>query len=283
MIRRRAVTGLTLLSALLFCAFAAQSASAIVVTKSNNTTTFTCAKVEKGTVGFSDAHCEKGVSEGASFEHKSIPLNTPTELDATNEKVTEETKSIEPFVLKGTLGLAKVTIECTTMNTNSPKSSVENYEPGASKHAFTGNGEAEYTNCNVKELAKCIVTEPIRANANFYGVEGMEGPKGEKNAMGVEFVGPGAEEVFGNIEFKNKGAEVCSVAGKSFAVKGRVVGTSGPTTESAQENKASGATIVFTPKFKMQTLKFGANPAEASFIATPTGNGGPPVSITTTT
>ncbi|MGB7685090.1 MAG: hypothetical protein WBL45_04830, partial [Solirubrobacterales bacterium] len=147
----------------------------------------------------------------------------------------------------------------------------------------TGNGTAEFSECNVKELLKCTVTEPIVANANFHGVEGMEGPKGEKNAMGVEFVGAGAEETFGNIEFKNKGAEACSQNGKSYAVKGKVIGTAGPTTESAQENKHTGATIVFTPKFKMQTLKLGPNAAEASMITTPTGVGGPPISITTTT
>jgi hypothetical protein len=85
MIGRRAVVGLSLLSALLFCAFAAQSASAALKT-STNTTGFTCVKgvTEKG--DFKDEHCdETNVGKGA-FKHELIPLNTTTEVEFSNEK-----------------------------------------------------------------------------------------------------------------------------------------------------------------------------------------------------
>ncbi|MGB7686559.1 MAG: hypothetical protein WBL45_12355 [Solirubrobacterales bacterium] len=281
MIGHRAVIGLSLFSALLFSAFAAQSASALVVTQSKNTTGFTCVK-GGGSKDFKDAHCDEAVTPGTGeYGHVVIPLNEKPEGDGTNEKVTESTKKSEPAVLKGTIGLAKVTIECTT---GSPKTSAaQNTEPAAGQHTAGGSGAAEFSGCTVKELAKCVVAEPIVAGAIGHGVEGMEGPKGEKNAMGIELVGSGAEETFTTIEFKNKGAEACSLNGKSFPIKGRVVATNGPTTESKQDNKHTGSTVIFTPKFKMQTLKLGPNTASVEAIGTVTVKGGNPIAMTTTT
>jgi hypothetical protein len=281
MIGRRAVIGLSLLSSILLSAFAAQSAFAAEET-SKNTTAFTCEKVGPGNE-FADAHCDN--KTGGEFAHKLIPLNTTTELEGSNTSVTESTKKSEPAVLKGTIGLAKVTIECAKVKNNTAKSLVHNVEPVAGQHTFTGTAQNEFSECNVKELAKCIVAEPITSNANIHAVEGMEGPKAEKNAMGIEFIGSGAEETFAEVEFKNKGAEACSLNAKKFPIKGKVVATSGPTTESAQNNKHSGATLVFTPKFKMQTLKLGPNEATFETIGTATmaGAGGNPISLTTTT
>ena len=111
----------------------------------------------------------------------------------------------------------------------------------------------------------------------------MEGPKGEKNAMGLEFVGSGEKELFTEVEFLGA---LCPLGDKSeFPINGRVVATNGPTTESAQENKHTGATLVFTPKFKMQTLKLGPSNAEFSTIVTPFmfGANGNPITTTTTT
>jgi len=281
MIRRRAVAGLALLSGLLFCAFAAQSASA-ALTKSNNTTGYTCVKDASKTGDFKDAHCdETGTIGKEEYKHELIPVGTTTELDATNQKVTESTKKLEPIIIKGEVpGGGKVEIECTTMKTKTKNSAVHNVEPEAKNHTFTGNGAAEFSFCNVKLLKNCTVNEPIIAEATFHGVEGLVGPKGEKNAMGVEYVGEREKETFGAIEFLGA---ACSVKGTSFSVKGKAIGTSGPTTESAGENKESGATIVFTPKFAMQEMTLAGKAAEVSMITTPTGVGGPPVSITTTT
>jgi hypothetical protein len=148
------------------------------------------------------------------------------------------------------------------------------------QHTFLGSAEAEFSNCNVKKLNKCVVAEPIVAKGTF---EGVEGPKGEENAMGVEYKGAGGGETFTEIEFKNKGAEACSVNGQKFAVKGSVIGTSGPTTESAQGNKEAGATIVFS-QAGMQKLQLGTKAAQMSLIVVPTmASGGYPISITTTT
>ncbi len=285
MIGRRTVIGLSLLSALLVCAFAAQSASAIVTKHSLNTTMVTCKKEATKTHEFADAHCDTKASpvNTGEFAHVKVAAGTTTNIGATNAGVTESTKKAEPAILKGTIGLAKITIECTVVKNNVVTSSGTNTEPAGGQHTVSGFGETEFSTCNVKELLKCVVAEPIVAKVNGTGAEGMEGPKGEKNAMGGLVVGAGAEETFAEIEFKNKGAEACSLNAKKFPVKGSVVATGGPTTESAQEGKGTGATVVYTPKFKMQTLKLGPNAAELSLITTVTGPNGTPLSATTGT
>ncbi|MGB7684525.1 MAG: hypothetical protein WBL45_01935 [Solirubrobacterales bacterium] len=283
---RRAVIGLSLLCALLVCAFAAQSASAIKPIHSLNTTMVTCKKEATKTHEFADAHCDtKSIgSNTGEFKHEKVALGTTTKVSGTNASVTESTKKSEPAVLKGTIGLAKVTIECLKVTNNGTTSTLTNIEPAERRHTVSGFAETEFSECNVKELAKCIVTEPIVSKANVTGVEGMEGPKGEKNAMGGLFVGSGAEERFAEVQFTDKGAEACSLHTLKFPIKGSVVATNGPTTESAQEGKGTGATWVFTPKFKMQTLKLGPNAAEFSTIVTPSNSTSKtPLSMTTGT
>jgi hypothetical protein len=264
MIGCRTTLGLSLLTALLFCGFAAQSASASLKV-SNNTTMFTCNALG-GSLDFADDHCNEKVSEGL-WGHTLIPLNTTTDIKPSNEKVTESTKKSEPAVLKGTVALVKVTIECTTVENNAlGESFIHNAEPEAKKHSLSGVAKVIYRNCTAKPPEKCTVAEPIAAEATVEAVEGLEGPKGEKNAMGLQFIGKGSEETFAAIEFKG---ESCALKNLSVKVKGRVIGTSGPSTESGQENKASGSTIVFTPKFSMQELKVGNQLAEFTSIITP--------------
>jgi hypothetical protein len=286
MIGRRAIIGLSLLSALLFSAFAAQNASAIERVTSNNTTAFTCVRDLANHGDFKDEHCdETGVPGQEGYKHELIPVGQTTAIDLTNEKVTEFTKKSEPKGLKGTIGLAKVEIECTTGKNNTATSWIRNSEPKAGQHTLEGTIETEMSNCNVKLLSKCIVKEPIVSKFTVHGVEGMVGPTGpavEPNAMGLEFVGHGESETITEIEFKNKGAEACSLNGKKFPLKGSMVATNGPTTASDQSNKETGATLVFTPK--TQTLTFGPNPAEFKSISTMTmAGGGNPIARTTTT
>jgi hypothetical protein len=239
-----------------------------------------------GLEDFSDSHCDTKVTPGTGeYNHEVIANFTSTKLGGTNEKVTESTKKTEPAVLKGTIGLAKVTIECMAVKTDETKSFIENNEPTVGQHVVSGTVRNEFSSCNVKELAKCTVGEPIITEATFVGVDNLIGPKGEANAMGIQFVGEGLEERFAEVEFKDKGAEACSLKGKKFPISGRVVATGGPTTESAQTNNQNGATLVFTSKFQHQTLKLGANAAAFTLIATPkmSGLGGNPISLTTST
>lgn len=281
MIGRRTALVPSLLSAFLLYAFAAQSASA--VTTSFNTTAFTC-RLGFDDGDFKDAHCDvTGTPGKEKYRHEVVPLDSTIEVTATNQKVTGETTGSEPAVLKTTVNLVKTEIECSTVANVGKNSWVHNTQPLFEKiHTFAGAVETEYSSCFVKQPLKCTIKEPILAKATVHAVEGLEGPKGEKNAMGLEFIGSGEEETLATIEFKNKGAEKCALNALTFKVKGKMYATNGPTTESAQENKESGATLVFTPKFKMQELKVVKEPAEFFSIVTPT-SGASAISMTTTT
>jgi hypothetical protein len=273
MIGRRAVIGLSLLSALVFCAFAAQSASAAAA---KNTTAFTCVSSGGSTnKDFKDAHCDEQVESGkGSFEHKTIPLKTATEIDVTQ---------VANAVLKSKVAGAKVTIECTVTKNNTTKSTLENSESGK-EHFLKGVATVEYSKCTVKELLKCIVAEPIVAEANVEGVEGLVGPKAEEKAMGLEFKGKGAEETFATIEFKDKEKEECSVKNQKFPVKGSAIGTSGPTAAAVQNNRNGGSTLAFTGEFEMEKLKLGTvETATFTSIVTPFMSGEPTKPVSTTT
>ena len=274
MIGRRAVIGLALLSALLFSAFAAQSASAA---KAVNTTGVTCVKVvDHG--DFYDEHCDVKVAPGdttGKYTHQNYAGST--EVTATNSAVTEETKKSEPAVLKSKVGLTPTEITCTVVE-NEPKNSViKNEEPAAGQHAVSGTVRTLFKTCTVNKPEKCKVAEPITSNAKFTAVEKLGAGA---NEMGGELVGSGAEETFAEITFE--GAE-CALKGKTFKVKGSVIGTSGPGTEEPQTNKWSGATTVFTAKKEMEKLKLGVEVAEFSTIVTPRGPSGAPLSGTTPT
>lgn len=280
MIQPRVSVGLSLLCALLFCAFAAQTASA---TKATNTTAFTCVPEPNKKGDFTDEHCDTASPEKiGEFTHAAIENGKTTEVELTNEKVTESTKKSEPAVLKGTVSLVKTEIECATAK---GKGTFTNQEPEAKVHTGSGSGSTEMSSCAVLKPAKCTVKEPIAVNVTGIPVEGLEGPKGEKNAMGGEVIGAAAEETFTEIGFQ--GVE-CSLKNLNFKVKGSAIATSGPTTESTQTGKSTGATAVYTPKFSMQKLKFGLNVAEFSLITTVRrapveGKQQNPISGTTTT
>jgi hypothetical protein len=279
MIGRRAIAGLSLLSALLFCAFAAQSALA-TETKPAGTTAFTCVEVVSG--DFADAHCDN--QTGGKFAHVSIAKNTATPLAANNEKVTgEKTENKEPAVLKSKVAGASATITCekvknTTENnpeTGKPLSYIENTEPSAGVHRLGGTATTDFTECVVTELAHCVVTEPIVSKSIFEGVQeftrekvNVKGPKEEEKPMGIKF-SEDKSQPFAVIEFKNKTGEKCALNEKKFNVTGSVIATSGPGTEAKQDNKWGGATLAFTPKFNMETLFLGPEPAEFSTIITP--------------
>jgi hypothetical protein len=143
---------------------------------------------------------------------------------------------------------------------------ITNEEPEAKKHKFKiAKANANYTGCTVVKPAKCTVKEPIAVKATVEGVEGLEGPKAEKNAMGLEFKGSGAGEEFASITYEGK---ECGLNAKTFTVNGAAIATSGPGEEEVQTNKWTGATAIFNPKAKMQTLKFGAITAEYTGVLT---------------
>jgi hypothetical protein len=285
MIGRKAVIGLSLFCALLFSAFAVQSASAATT----GTTAFTCVKVVKaGTGDFKDAHCDETSSPLGTGEFVHEPLaSNPTEVEATNEKTAKETTASAPAIFKGEAALSKVEISCTTVKaTESIKNSTEVVGENT-KHTITidngagGDFTTTYSGCTVlKPSTKCTVTDPITKKAGTVNVKstGMssETVGAGKNEMGVVF-SPEPGKPFAELLFE--GVECALATGKGFPVEGTAVATGTPVNTAA----SAGATVVFTAAMTKETLSFGGKPAEFSSTVTPKMVGGNPISATTPT
>ncbi len=279
MIGRRATAGLALLCALLFSAFAVQSASAQVGKAATNTTAFTCVK-GGGNLDFKDAHCDEfvGVEKG-EYGHELIPAGT-TAIEVTNEGTSgSKTETALPAVLTTTHLAVGVEISCAVVS--SSNSWIQNVDSKENKHTVEGTVKVEFSKCTTVKPAKCTVKEPIPTVAKFKGVEGLK--TGEKaNTMGVEFTQDEGKN-FAEITFE--GAE-CVFKGKTFPVTGTAIATGKP----APTEKHSGATSVYVPNAKakaedeMETLKFSTS--EAGFKGTFTtrmAEKGNPITLTTVT
>jgi hypothetical protein len=265
MIGRRAAVGLSLLCALLVCAFVAQSASAAAAV---NTTAFTCVE-GGGEKDFSDAHCDKKVTAGTGkFGHVAIEKGVATEVSVTNEKTKNETKESSATVQKGSIAGVKSEITC---NTVTGTGSLTNEEPASKQHQVKGTITAEFSNCTVNKPAGfgCKVKQPIVVSSNIKGVEGLGAGK---NEMGLEFSPTGEH-------FAQLVIEGCIFKG-TFNVDGTAIGTGTP----APTEKYSGATNLFTNAMTKETLKLGGAAAEIESATTVTmKGGGNPISLTTVT
>jgi hypothetical protein len=277
MMERRSTIGLALLCAFALCAFAAQSAMAQVGTASTNTTAVTCVPSAEGS--FKDAHCDEKVTPGTGkFAHAAISNDTTTEVEVTTGKTKNSTTEQTPAKLNATLAGVNTEITCNTVASVAGKSFLHNVETSG-KHTVTGTAQVNFTECTVVKPLKCTIAEPVVTTANAVGVEGLNG----KGAMGVEFVGEGAEKSFAGVTFQNKGAEICSLVngGKPFQVKGSVIATGNV----AAGEKHGGATGVLEDANGMETLEVGAKKASAAGTFTPSmfGAGGNPITLTTVT
>jgi hypothetical protein len=249
MIRGRAVLGLSLLSALLFCAFAAQSASAA---PAKNTTAFTCVE-NGGAKDFEDPHCDKKVAAGqGKFGHVGIPLNATTEITVSNAKTKNKTIESTPTVFQFEFAGQEVEISCKTVH---GLGTLHNVEPVLKEHKVTGTLTIKVTECKVEKPAKCFVKEPIEYKTEFEGVEGL-GP--EANTHGIEFK-PHKEGPFALIEINFVGAE-CVLKGKVAPIVGTMIATGTP----SPIEKHSGATLKFTKEMTKETLTVDGKPAEHS-------------------
>lgn len=275
MIRRRATVGLFLLCALVFCAFAAQSAWAAA---GNNTTAFTCVDVQPGTGPFEDEHCDKTHPSGkGNFAHKELEskIGQTTKIIATNAKTANQTKDSTPTVLKAEPFKVKTEISCEGVNGTG---TLGNTEPLTNVHKVSAKVTITHTKCTVLKPAKCTIKEPFETVAE---VEGVEGLGAGKNEMGVEFK-PESGKSFGSITLE--GAE-CVLNAKSFNIEGSAIATSGGESQAAKHH---GATWVFTAAMTKETLKAAEKPAEVTAVLTirmhPTDNGTEkPIALTTIT
>jgi hypothetical protein len=255
MIGRRAIVGLSLLCALLFCAFAASSASAV------GTTAVTCVETKVKEGDFTDAHCGNQVKTGEGlFAHAAIEVGTITKISLSNEKTAESTKAAQPFDFAGTLSGVKVEFSCTTVK---GAGTLTNEEPEAKVMRTTGDAVIEASKCTVKQPAKCTVKEPFTWDTHFKTYE-----KGTE--MGIEFT-PKNGKQFGSWEMQ--GSE-CALKGTAFAIEGSFKGTLGGTTE------GKGATWGFTAA-STAGLKWGGNPYTLVGSVTPRMTEGNPITFTT--
>jgi hypothetical protein len=257
MFGRRAVVGLLLLCASLFCAFATSSASAA------GTTAVTCVKSETKEGDFSDAHCGNQVEPGAGkFAHTAIEVGKTTEISLTNDKTTGDTTGAQQLVFTGTLTGINVEFSCSTVKGTG---SLTNEESGKVMKT-TGTAVIEATKCTMTKPAKCTVKEPFTWDTQFKTYEnGTE--------MGVEFL-PTSESggLFGS--WTPQGSE-CVFKEKSFTISGSFKGTVGGTTE------GKGSTLGFTPA-STKELKWGNGSYTLTGSVTPQmSGGGNPIAFTT--
>jgi triacylglycerol lipase len=241
---RRTVVGLSLLCALLLSAIAAPSASA-----TNGTTAFTCSS-GAGIKDFSDAHCDKAVSEG-SFGHIEVEPGLGVEIEITNAKTKGETKESTPAIFKGTIAGVAGEITCTTVSGSGKATNKEVSEVMQNE----GTGLViKYTGCTMNKPAGCKVKEPIEETASSITVENLGASKTE---MGVEY--KPKEKTFGQITLE--GAE-CLLKGKTFSLEGTMIATG--SRGDTEATTSSGGTFVFTNAMTKETLKVAGNAAEFS-------------------
>lgn len=270
MIGRRTLAGLSLLCALAFCAFAAQSASAV---QAVNTTAFTCKEGE--TKDFADEHCDEKVAAGTGkFGHVKIPLAETTPIVVTNEKTANKTTESSSLLLKGKAFGAAVEITCKKFT---GEGQIHNIEDPEFKHTVTGIVSGKFTECEVKKPAKCTLKEAVLAESNFTGVEGLGS---EKNTMGVEF-NPKEGKTFATLTLE--GAE-CALKGTAFKVEGSAIATGTPSPSA----KHSGATSVYEPGNEMESLSIGGVASEftgtfTTKMAPKAGEPQPAIALTTVT
>jgi hypothetical protein len=269
MIGRRAVIGLSLLCALVACAFAAPNAMA-----EKGTTAYTCkpeTKPTEKTKGFEDEHCTKAV-EGSkvNFVHEELPFENFTKLSVTNNETTS--KSI-PAKFKTTIEKKLFEAEATAFIGCAEGSSVTNRLNGFGEMTSSGTACGEFTGVTVKEPKKCSVPKNIITleGAIWTGLV-------ESAEMWLKFV---PEAGLPLAEFEISGAE-CPLNGKKVEVAGWA-----STERLKAASPLDGATVKFTTKRTGMTLEAGGEVAEFEGTFTPRmwpedGKPTNPIALTTT-
>jgi hypothetical protein len=236
MIGRRAIIGLSLLSALVFCAFAAPNAMAV-----KGTTAFTCVKVAAGVPSqFEDEHCTKEKISTGQFVHAVSPLGTNTPVIVSNN-ITGAQNSL--LKLKGVLGGVELELESKKF-ADKGKTSLTNKENAAEQMEATGGNDGQFSEITVVKPANCTV-----ATVNL--IEGTGQTKVVGTEMWVEFTTAGG--IFANFELSG---EKCALKGSKIEVKGTAKAN-----VSTSETALDGATLQFTKAQTEKTLQVGGKPA----------------------
>ncbi len=279
---RRAIVALSLLCALVVCAFAAPNASAL-----KGTTAYTCEPEPDPTdktAGFEDEHCTKAVTgTKAKWVHKEIPETTFTFVTATNNETAAKTV---PAKFKTTVGGEVFEAEATAFQTCAGnKTYLINLTNFIKQMWVSGRYCGEFTKVTVTKPAKCSVAGgAIKTEENgFWGTEVLVNKAG-KEEMYVEFKPPVPKVP----EEKTRFA-LFEIIGEECPLKNKKVEVTG----AARANVSTaatldGATLKFTTADTGLTLKVGAEKAEFSGTFTPrmseevAGEELNPITLTTT-
>jgi hypothetical protein len=237
MIGRKALTGLSLLCALVFCAFAAPSAFAAT----SGTTAVTCVP-EGGAKDYSDAHCDNTAAGGpgtGGFGHVALAANPTEKVIGT---------SLENSVLRTTAGGLETEIVCTGHDsTFTIENSLKEEEHKITVKEF----KITYTGCTVPKPAgqECKLRGlPDEAGSEMITTNALKGESVIGPPMGIKFQ-PVAGETFATLVLSG-----CKTAGlnKNYEVTGTA--TSEPS--GTDSPKSAGATLIVNiPKEAGSTLK----------------------------
>ncbi|HEX6666681.1 MAG TPA: hypothetical protein VF081_08815 [Solirubrobacterales bacterium] len=195
--RHKAIVGLCMLCALLFSAFAAQSASAIT-----GTTAFTCKK----NAAPEDRRGEHCLNEGTApkeYGHVPIAENTTTELIASNAKTLNNTAESSVIKLRLTVAGIPVELQATGL---SGSGWIENKKAASGEHYSHTKGTTTFTGVTV--------TEPKERGCKVYThKEDGSGNPGEEGEVGVIHT----KELTGTTEGQGDNFKFTPAAGEVFA------------------------------------------------------------------
>jgi hypothetical protein len=263
---RRATIGLSLLSALVLCAFVAPSAMAL-----NGTTAFKCIHTTATGEEFSDEHCTSAQTGHAGFTEMGLTPNTETEITASNSSTESKVTNSK---LKGVATGVSFELESSSFQSCAGNDKVGN--------KLNGGGQGEATGIFCGEFSSVVVNKPAKCEVEKGVVKLLENGTGktvvkevsEKQEMYVE-LNPPKEKPFA--EFTFAGGE-CTLKGTKVSVTGSA--TANVSTELA---KNDGATLKFTTAQTGKTLKAAGNTAELEATFTPRGVSAEAPAITLTT
>lgn len=264
---RRAMIGLSLLSALVFCAFTAPSAQGAL----KGTTAFKCQKTDAVGEEFSDEHCTNPQTGKAGFTQMQITPNTSTNITVNNSITGSEVFNPK---LRGVASGVEFTLEASSFHSCVNKTTVENKMNASKQGEAAGKACGEFSNVVVKNPAKCEIEKGvIKLLENGTGKTVVK-EAGEKQEMFVEFIPPEGKPFS---EFTFVGGE-CALKGVKVSVTG-----SARANVTTNESQTDGATLNFTTAQTGKTLKAAGNEAAFEATFTPRGVGGEtaPISLTT--
>jgi hypothetical protein len=275
MIGRKAIVGLSLLCALMFCAFAAQGAQA-----AKGTTAVTCVKVGGTLGGFTDAHCAKEGS-GEFALQDTITAGTKTAITGSNAKTEANTTAAKRSTLKGTSLGVEVLITCTTVsstgeieNKAGPPMSIEG------KKIFV-----TYGGCIVEKPGPniCKVHSPGKTAGNITTNE-ITAESGTMNETTGEMSGkfkPTTGTTFVKLEFESEAGQFCALP--TTNVEGFVESTNpnGEATPKASPTAEGAATVTFETEAMSHLTVFGgaSTYTGAETVSMSAGN---PIAVVTT-